>query len=199
MLYTKGDVVMRSCMLSNVAKNYISDYYCILDNMIEKMTRAKLSDSISGNFIVQMIPHHMAAVEMSENILRYTTLVPLQCIAENIVSAQKLGIEEMSRIQDKCGEMCGPKCDVCLYQRDTDRIIHNMFEKMRSAYGDNNINCNFMREMIPHHMGAVRMAENALKYNVCQPLVPILKDIVAEQKKGICEMKNLMRKIGSVC
>ena len=69
MLYTKGDVVMRSCMLSTVAKNYISDYYCILDNMIEKMTGAKLSDSISGNFIAQMIPHHMAAVEMSENIL----------------------------------------------------------------------------------------------------------------------------------
>ncbi len=105
----------------------------------------------------------------------------------------------MSRIQAKCGEMCGPKCDVCLYQRDTDRIIHNMFDKMRSVYGDNNINCNFMREMIPHHMGAVKMAENALKYNVCQSLVPILKNIVSEQNKGICEMKNLMRKIGCVC
>ena len=154
---------MRPCMLSNVAKNYISEYYCILDRMVEKMTEAKLSDSISGNFIAQMIPHHMAAVEMSENILKYTTLVPLQCIAENIV---------------------------------THRLMNEMFEKMRSVYGDNNINCNFMREMIPHHMGAVRMAENALKYNICQPLVPILKEIITEQKKGICEMRSLMKNIG---
>ena len=185
---------MRSCMLSNVAKNYISDYYCILDNMIEKMTGAKLSDSISGNFIAQMIPHHMAAVEMSENILRYTTLVPLQCVAENIVSSQKLEIEEMSRIQAKCGEMCGPKCDVCLYQRDTDRIIHNMFDKMRSVYGDNNINCNFMREMIPHHMGAVRMSKAALEYEICPGLVPILQSIITSQEHGIMQMRELMRK-----
>lgn len=187
---------MRPCMLSNVAKNYISEYYCILDRMVEKMTEAKLSDSISGNFIAQMIPHHMAAVEMSENILKYTTLVPLQCIAENIVTSQKQGIEEMSRIQARCDEICSPKCDVCLYQRDSDRIMNEMFEKMRSVYGDNNINCNFMREMIPHHMGAVRMAENALKYNICQPLVPILKEIITEQKKGICEMRSLMKNIG---
>lgn len=187
---------MRPCMLSNVAKNYISDYYCILDEMICKMTEAKLTESISGNFIVQMIPHHMAAVEMSENILKYTTLVPLQCIAENIVTSQKQGIEEMSRILTSCTEVCSPKCDVCLYQRDTDRILNEMFDQMRSACGDNNINCNFMREMIPHHAGAVRMSENALKYNICQPLVPILKNIIAEQRKGICEMRNLMRNIG---
>ena len=187
---------MRPCMLSNVAKNYISEYYCILDRMICRMTEAKLSDSISGNFIVQMIPHHMAAVEMSENILKYTTLVPLQCIAENIVTAQKEGIEEMSRIQADCTAICSPKCDVCLYQRDNDQILQEMFSQMRSARGDNNINCNFIREMIPHHMGAVRMAENALKYDVCCPLVPILKNIITEQKKGICEMRNLMRNIG---
>ncbi len=73
------------CMLSNVSKNYISEYYCILEKMIGGMTEAELCGSISENFIAQMIPHHKAAVEMSENILKYTTLVPLQCIAENIV------------------------------------------------------------------------------------------------------------------
>lgn len=37
------------------------------------MTGVCLTDSISGNFIMQMIPHHTAAIEMSANILKYTT------------------------------------------------------------------------------------------------------------------------------
>lgn len=188
---------MRSqCMLSNVTKNYLSEYYCILDRMIKCMTEAELSDSVSGNFIVQMVPHHRAAVEMSENLLKYTTFVPLQCIAENIIETQKQGIDEMCRIQCKCAEVCSSKCDVCLYQRGIERIMKEMFGQMKAAYSDNNINCNFMREMIPHHMGAVRMAENALQYKICPQLVPILEEIIAEQKKGIMEMRNLMRCVG---
>ncbi len=47
------------------------------------MSNAKLTNSISHNFIVQMIPHHEAAIEMSENILKYTSNDSLQNIASN--------------------------------------------------------------------------------------------------------------------
>ena len=43
---------------SDVTKQYLCCFYEILDNMIEEMTNAKLTNSISHNFIVQMIPHH---------------------------------------------------------------------------------------------------------------------------------------------
>ncbi|MGN0557027.1 MAG: DUF305 domain-containing protein, partial [Acutalibacteraceae bacterium] len=69
---------------SDVTKKYLCRFYEILDTMIEKMTCAELTDSLSHNFIVQMIPHHQAAIEMSENLLQYTTFVPLQKIAQNI-------------------------------------------------------------------------------------------------------------------
>lgn len=184
------------CMMSNVAKNYLSEFYCILDRMICEMNEAELSDSISGNFIAQMIPHHKAAVEMSKNILKYTTLMPLQCIAENIIKAQTKGIEEMSEMKCKCEELCSSKCDLCLYQRNMNAIFRDMFNGMKAAHSDNCINCNFMREMIPHHMGAVRMADNALRYTVCKSLVPVLEGIIAEQRRGIVEMRELMRKIG---
>lgn len=89
------------CNISCVAKNYLSEYYCILEKMVEGMTEAELSDSISGNFIAQMIPHHKAAIEMSNNILRYTTLIPLERIAKNIIAEQTRSIEKMCNIQ--CG------------------------------------------------------------------------------------------------
>ena len=42
---------------SNVTKKYLSRFYDILDAMIWEMSNADLTDSISHNFIVQMIPH----------------------------------------------------------------------------------------------------------------------------------------------
>ena len=71
---------------SGAAENYLNEYRRILDNMIDGMTRAPLTDSISNNFIVQMIPHHMAAIEMSENLIRFTKDETVQSIARNIIS-----------------------------------------------------------------------------------------------------------------
>ena len=40
---------------------------------------------------------------MSQNILQYTTLLPLQNIAKNIISEQTKGIEAMKEILGVCG------------------------------------------------------------------------------------------------
>ena len=38
--------------------------------------------------------------------------------------------------------------------------------------------------MIPHHQGAIRMSENALRYLLCPGLIPLLDAIIVSQKKG---------------
>ncbi len=186
----------RVCRLSNVTKNYLSDYHCILDEMIQKMTKAELDSSISHNFIVQMIPHHRAAIEMSENILKYTTNLSLQDIASNIVSEQTGSIENMEKILACCSRQKNNEQDLCLYQRKTDRIMQAMFSQMGDACSTNEINCNFMREMIPHHMGAVEMSQNALQYEICPELKQILAAIITSQERGILQMRNLLRCLG---
>ena len=76
------------CQFSNVTMKYLEEFNRILEKMICNMKNAKLTNSISNNFIVQMIPHHRAAIEMSCNILQYTTDLTLQEIASNIVAEQ---------------------------------------------------------------------------------------------------------------
>ena len=58
-------------------KEYNEEYRRILDEMIRKMTEAQLTGNVSLNFIRQMIPHHRAAVQMSENLLKYRGSGPL--------------------------------------------------------------------------------------------------------------------------
>lgn len=186
----------RPCKLSNNAKEYLRVYHSILDEMIQKMCDAELTKSISHNFIVQMIPHHQAAIEMSQNILLYTTNVPLQKIATNIISEQTKGIENMDHILSCCEQLENSPRDLCLYQRKIDQIMLNMFSKMEDADTTNQINCDFMWEMIPHHRGAIEMASNTLQYDICTELIPILQSIIASQKKGILEMQTLLKCMG---
>ena len=56
-------------LLSDEAKRYLCCYYQILDEMVQSISAAKLTQSISQNTVVQLIPHHRAAVRLCRNIL----------------------------------------------------------------------------------------------------------------------------------
>lgn len=178
---------------SNVTKKYLSRFYDILDEMIWEMSNAELTDSISHNFIVQMIPHHRAAIHMSCNLLQYTTLVPLQDIALGIVNGQTESIRTMTGILSECGCLKNSRDELQLYMQRCHQVSQTMFAKMGESFASNDINADFMREMIPHHKGAVQMAENALDFPVCPQLTPILQSIVTSQKQDIQEMECLLQ------
>lgn len=180
------------CSFKTSTKDYLTRFYEILDKMIREMERVRLTDSISHNFIVQMIPHHRAAISMSENVLQYTSCVPLRKIASNIITAQTKSISDMWHAFETCQMQTNPCQDVQLYQREMRNIMHTMFAGMETAPASNNISDTFMREMIPHHEGAVRMSHNALRYCVCPELVPILNAIITSQEEGIQQMQQLL-------
>ena len=183
------------CQFSSNTQTYLERYQEILDEMIEQMSSIVPADSISGSFIEQMIPHHRAAIEMSKNLLQYTTNIPLQNIALNIVSSQEESIQQMLMVEPDCLALPNTPAELNRYWRENCRILQIMFREMSAACANNNIDANFMREMIPHHQGAVRMSENALRNPICPRLVPILSAIISSQKKGIREMQCLLRKI----
>ena len=181
---------------SDVTKIYLCRFYEILDEMIIGMTNVRLTDSISHNFIRQMIPHHEAAIQMSQNLLQYTTLVPLQNIAQQIIAEQTRSINNMQQILSRCGIQCSSQCDLHLYQERFQPITETMFRKMRTAKTTNSMNGNFMRELIPHHRGAIQMSENALSFPICPELIPILEAIIRSQTQGVQDMERLLRCLG---
>ena len=164
------------------------------------MSNAKLTNSISHNFIVQMIPHHEAAIEPTEgeilfkgeNILKYTSNDSLQNIASNIITEQTTSIENMLSIKKNCSCLVNQRQELQLYQTKINQVMQTMYSNMRRACSTNQINCNFLWEMIPHHEGAVLMSEITLQFNICPELKPILDSIISSQKKGISEMQHLL-------
>lgn len=188
-----------SCEFSIVTNKYLRCYYRILNRMIHEMTYAQLKNSISYNFIVQMIPHHCAAIEMSRNLLRYTTDIPLQEIALGIIREQTKSIHDMKHILCQCSRVKNKPQDICHYQEHVQHITQIMFSDMRNACAENDINISFMHEMIPHHKGAIQMSKHALDFPICPGLVPILDAIIISQQKGVCQMEELLSEKCSAC
>lgn len=185
-----------TCLLSEDSKNYLCCFYQTLDGMIQAMTTAGLNQSISHNFIVQMVPHHRAAIQLSNNILRFTENSAVRRLAQRIIDEQTQGISQMEDALSACGQLTNAQMDLRLYQRRMDLIYREMYAAMGSAPEGNALSAIFMQEMIPHHRGAVRMAENALKYDVCTELVPILRSITTRQRREIAQMRALLNRMG---
>lgn len=185
-----------TCLLSEDSKTYLCCFYQILDEMIQRMTTAGLSQSISHNFIVQMVPHHRAAIQMSNNVLRFTENNAVRRIAQRIIEEQTQGIGQMDEALSICSQLTNPQVDLRLYQRRMDLIYREMYGKMGSAPENNALAAVFMQEMIPLHHGAIRMAENALKYDICTDLVPILRSTITQQRQGVAQMRALLNRMG---
>lgn len=197
---------------NNPSLTYLTCFDKILQDMIRGMTRPRPRGSISGLFIRQMIPHHEAAIRMSENLLKYTDIpvqkpgcncnaltpyekevvIPLNKIARNIIEEQTKSIDNMKEAFFCCSEHENNRQDMRRYMNTFYAITRTMFTEMRRAPRTERIPCDFMREMIPHHEGAIKMSENALRFPICPQLIPILDAIIISQKEGVRQMKKLL-------
>lgn len=198
---------------TNPSLTYLTCFDRILQDMIQDMTRPHPGGSISGLFICQMIPHHEAAIRMSENLLQYTApsgggkpgcscppatayekelVMPLNKIAGNIIEEQTKSIEKMKEAFYCCCRQENNHRKVRCYMNAFRSISRTMFIEMKRAPRTGRIPCDFIREMIPHHEGAIKMSENALRFSICQQLIPILDAIIISQKEGVRQMEQLL-------
>ncbi len=196
-IYERIIYMENNCNTSAETGEYLAKFYSILSDMTAGMTGAELTNSISHNFIARMIPHHEAAIAMSKNILSYTKCEELKAIAENIISEQTQSIENLKAVSEAADKVINCSSDLRAYNCRTENIMRTMFSRMRNACTSDRIDADFIREMVPHHMGAVCMSELALRYCILSELRPILRNIISSQKKGICQMQTLLNKISS--
>ena len=144
--------------LSRVAERYYARSREILGTMTLAMTTALETDSVSHNFIVQMIPHHQAAVEMAQNLLQYTTCVPLQELADRIIIEQTRGIETMQDALPDCGRPQNTETELARYAARYRRITAAMFARMVAAREAATLNAGHLLRMPPRHAGAAARA-----------------------------------------
>lgn len=79
--------------------SYMNEYLRITKNMITRMKNSPRCNNINLDFTNEMIPHHEGAIAMCKNLLKYCIDPRLKCVAENIISEQSQGVEQLKQIK----------------------------------------------------------------------------------------------------
>ena len=176
-------------------KEYLRRFDQILCEMSNRMLSFSTTSNITINFIMCMIPHHEAAICMSENLLTYTDYKPLYEVSNNLIQMPTHGIQQMKQIVRTTQTRANMPNQVSSYESAYLCITKNMINRMKGSLRTQNINLDFTSEMIPHHEGAVEMCNNLLKYPVDQRLRLMAESIIKEQTKGIEELKCIQKEL----
>ena len=154
------------------------------------------SSSAGGNgtdraFVKEMVPHHQSAIDMAEIAQKRGESDFVKTLAQDIVDTQQTEIDALKR-EDEALDLAG----VNVGSLDMDHDMMGMDGDMTSLEKADPFDTAFVEMMIPHHEGAVMMAEVELDKGADPELKKIAQDIVDAQKREIDEMKKFLADSG---
>ncbi|WP_254455951.1 DUF305 domain-containing protein [Paeniglutamicibacter quisquiliarum] len=147
-------------------------------------------NSADTMFAQMMIPHHEQAVEMSEIMLDKASVSPeLAKLATQIKDAQAPEISLMESWLTAWGESRtvdhGMAMDGMLGEAELDSL--------KSARGGQSEEL-FLQQMIEHHLGATKMAEEALASGKNSKVLDLSRAIITTQNAEISHMREMLKK-----
>lgn len=141
-------------------------------------------------FAQGMLGHHIGAVDMADIQLRYGSDAEMLTLAQAIIDAQKSEITQMQSWLAANPDAAEPTPDTEAMQQAYAAGMDAMHEDMMLGIADPNPDMAFARGMLPHHVGAVDMAEVQLKYGKNTEMLKLAQDIIDAQQPEIEQMQN---------
>lgn len=146
-------------------------------------------------FIDAMIPHHEGAVIMAKKALENSKRSQVRNLANNIIKAQDQEITQM----EKWRKAWYP--DVAAVPQAWHSQMNHMMpmssQQIKAMQMDVDLgvanaefDLRFIDAMIPHHEGALIMAEDLLKKSQRPEMLQLARNILASQQKEIEQMKQ---------
>ena len=183
-------------LLSDEAKRYLCCYYQILDGMIQGVSAARLTQSISHNYIVQLVPYHRAAVRLCRNILDASNDSAVRRLAQRVAARETEAADALEAELPAAGQLTSPQMDLRLFQRRADLIFREMYAQMGAVPEGNQPDALFLRQLIPHRQGGIRAARTALRYEVTTGLAPRLRSDIDAYSRDLGQLRALLRQRG---
>lgn len=143
-----------------------------------------------ATFIDMMVPHHELAIRMARIAQRRTHREAMRALAGGIIAEQTWEVRLMRQIRQKLyGAPSGAPLDLTkgqLAQMGMDVDLGQLASAKDSDVA-------FLRAMIPHHAGAVVMAQRVLLGNPPPELARVARLVIDAQSFEIGEMENYLR------
>jgi uncharacterized protein (DUF305 family) len=146
-------------------------------------------------FIDAMMLHHQGAVEMAEEALQKSDRDEIRTLAQDIIAAQQTEIAQMQQWRQAWYPEAGDQ--PVMYHAEMGHMMP-MSEAMKSSMmmsmdlgaGDEEFDLRFINAMIPHHEGALVMAEEALQKSDRLEVQELAQAILDTQQVEIDQMQQ---------
>jgi uncharacterized protein (DUF305 family) len=146
-------------------------------------------------FIDAMIVHHQGAVEMAQTALEQSERDEIKQLSEDIIAAQEQEIQQMQEWRQAWYPDAAD--EPMMYHAEMEHMMP-MSEEMKSSMAmnvdlgaaDEEFDLRFIEAMIPHHEGAVTMAEEALEKSDRPEIQQLAQAIIDSQQSEIDQMNR---------
>jgi uncharacterized protein (DUF305 family) len=143
---------------------------------------------VSGNgidrgFVGEMVPHHESAVEMAEIAERKAERPQIRRLSEAIITTQNTEIRQMEGLDARMAD-----AGIGRKRLGLDAHAMGMHMDPSDLRGARPFDLAFLDMMIPHHEGAIRMAELQLDRGRNRTVKRLARAIVRAQTKEINQM-----------
>lgn len=146
-------------------------------------------------FIDGMIVHHQGAVVMAEDALEKSQRPEIKQLADEIITAQNQEIAQMQQWRSAWYPDAGDTpmayhAEMGHTMEMTPEQKQAMMMSMDLGAADAEFDLRFINGMIPHHEGAVVMAQDALQKSQRPEMKELAEEIIQTQETEINQMKQ---------
>ncbi|QZZ20031.1 DUF305 domain-containing protein [Leptothermofonsia sichuanensis E412] len=146
-------------------------------------------------FIDGMIPHHEGAVLMAQEALQKSSRPEIRTLAKAIINVQQKEIRLLQGWRKDWYPNAGQ--EPVMWHSDMNHMMP-MTREMRSAMmmardlglADDQFDRRFIEAMVPHHEGALVMAQAALEKSDRPEIRQMAADILSSQQQEIAQMRQ---------
>jgi len=164
-----------------------------MDKMMTDMHQMEMTGNVDNDFAMMMKSHHQAAVDMAQAELESGKDEGLKKMAQNIIDAQKSEINELQSFLDN-HKNPEKNYDPSMKEKGFSKVMdQNMAMMMDMPKMDESASTDkhFVQMMVPHHQGAIMMAEGFVQFGKDPGLIAMAKKIIADQKMEIEQFKKM--------
>ncbi len=162
---------------------HVAEYMQSMNTMHEQMMSASHIANPDVAFATGMIAHHQGAIDMAKIQLKYGKDSEMRALAENIIKAQQIEITQMQTWLSKHKD---DKAPTNTAMPEMDMKSH---DAMMQGIMDSDPDVAFAKGMIPHHQGAIDMANTELKMGKDKEMLQLAKQIKSAQDPEIKQMQ----------
>lgn len=139
-------------------------------------------------FIDSMIVHHQGAVDMAILVKTRSRQPDLAALAKSIIDEQTKEIEQLRKWRDE--RFAGKPAAVNLELAGMREGMKGMDVAKLDQLKDRGFDLEFVKQMIPHHEGAVLMAKETLQKSEDTEIKELAESIVRAQETEIKKMRE---------